>query len=375
MKFELGSRNTIVIKIGSALLVESGKIRDQWLKSIAADISQLVSNNIKVIIVSSGSVALGKKFLKFKSKKLSLEEKQAAAAVGQIKLMGFYDAFFKEYNLEVAQILLTVPDCNNRKRYLNSKNTIETLIKNNIIPVINENDTIAVDEIKIGDNDRLAARVSQMVSADLLVLFSDIDGLYDKNPKIHDDATFIHTVNKITKDIVAMASGPSTSLGTGGMNTKIEAAKMAATSSCDTIITNGLPDNPLRQLLDGKKNYTIFHGKKSNTKPRKEWLAGFFNTKGEVVVNTLARETLLTKKISLLPVGVIKVTGKFEKGDAIFVKDKDNNHIASGISSYCSKDLRKIIGKNSKEIKKLLGENSKTELIHIDDLVVCHSQI
>jgi len=369
MKFELGLRKKIVIKIGSSLLVENASVREEWLKSLASDISELLSKNIEIVIVSSGAIALGKSFLKSKNKKLSLEEKQAAAAIGQIQLMSFYRDFFKKHNLDVAQILLTASDCNSRQRYLNSKNTIETLLKNHLIPIINENDTVAVDEIKIGDNDRLAARVAQMISADLLILFSDIDGLYDKNPKTNKDAKLISEVEKITKEVEEMASGAVSEVGTGGMVTKIKAAKMASTASCDTIITNGLVKNPLQKLLNGKQNYTIFHSEKNLATSRKNWLSGFLNAKGEVVVNSCARDALLSKKISLLPIGVTKIIGQFEKGEAIFIKDEDGNHIASGISNYSSSDAKKIIGKNSKEVKDIFGK-VKVEIIHIDNMVV-----
>jgi glutamate 5-kinase len=370
MKFDLGKRKRIVIKIGSSLLVEDGQVRKKWLKGFVADIADLSSKNVKIVIVSSGAIALGKAFLKSKREKLSLGEKQAAAAIGQIQLMSFYRNSLSKCNLDVAQILLTAADCNSRKRYLNAKNTIDTLLKNGLIPIINENDTVAVDEIKIGDNDRLAARVAQMISADLLILFSDINGLYDKNPKTNKDAKFVPKVMKITKNIEEMAGGAVSSVGTGGMVTKIKAAKMAADASCDTIITNGLVDKPLKKLLDGKQDYTIFPSKNSSTKSRKKWLAGFLNAKGEVIVNLCAKEALMSKTNSLLPVGVTKISGKFEKGDAVFIKDEEGRHIASGISNYSSLEARKIIGKKSKDIKKLLGKDAKSELVHIDDMVV-----
>jgi glutamate 5-kinase len=370
MEFDLGKRKKIVIKIGSSLLVEEGVVRENWLKDLALDISNLIKKNIEVVIVTSGAIALGKNFLKSKNKKLSLEEKQAAAAIGQIQLMSFYRSFFKKNNLEVAQILLTAADCNNRERYLNSQNTISTLLKNHIIPIINENDTVAVDEIKIGDNDRLAARVAQMISADLLILFSDIDGLYDKNPKTNKEAKLIFEVKKITKDIEDMAGGSSSNVGTGGMITKIKAAKMLNNSSCNTIITSGLVKNPLQKLLAGKQNYTIFYSENKNSKSRKKWLSGILNAKGEIVINICAKEALISKKISLLPIGVLKINGNFEKGEAVFVKDEDGNHIASGITSYSSYEAERIIGKNSNELKEILGKTAKKELIHIDNLVM-----
>lgn len=364
------SRKKLVIKIGSSLLVSEGELRQKWLKNFAKDIAELVEKNFQIVIVSSGAIALGRTILKVKNKKLSLEEKQAAAAIGQIQLMSFYRDFFKKLNLNVAQILLTAADCNDRERYLNSHNTIETLLKNRVIPIINENDTVAVDEIKIGDNDRLAARVAQMISADLMILFSDIDGLYDKNPRAHKDAKLISEVFEITKDIEEMAGGAGSNVGTGGMVTKILAAKMLANSACEAVITNGTSDNCLKKLVEGKQNFTIFHNRNKAANSRKNWLAGFVNPKGEVIVNECAVEVLRNKKISLLPIGVVAVKGDFKKGDAIFIRDEKGNHIASGLSNYSAADAKKVLEKKSAEVKKILGKGAKAELVHIDNLVV-----
>ncbi|MBM5783113.1 MAG: glutamate 5-kinase [Pelagibacterales bacterium] len=370
MKLDLEKRKKIVIKIGSSLLVEKGALREKWLKKFAVDVSDLVKSNFQITIVSSGAIALGKSFLKVGQRKLSLEEKQAAAAIGQIQLMGFYRDFFAKCNLNVAQILLTASDCNDRDRYLNSKNTIETLLKNQIVPIINENDTVAVDEIKIGDNDRLAARVAQMISADIMILFSDIDGLYDKNPKVEKSAKLIKEVFEITKEVENMAGGAVSSVGTGGMITKILAAKMLANSGCDAVITNGVSNNALKKLVNGQQNFTIFHSKNIASKSRKKWLSGFFNPKGEIIINSCAVEALQDKKISLLPIGAIAVQGNFKKGEAVFIKDEKGNHIASGISNYDVLDVKRILEKKSTEVKKILGKSAKSELVHIDNLVV-----
>lgn len=370
MKFNLSNKKKLVIKIGSSLLVAEGKLREKWLKKFTADVANLVKKDFQITIVSSGAIALGRAALKVSSTKLSLEEKQAAAAIGQIKLMSFYRDFFKEAKMDVAQILLTAADCNARDRYLNCKNTIETLLKNHVVPIINENDSVAVDEIKIGDNDRLAARVAQMISADVMILFSDIDGLYDKNPKTSKNAKLISEVFEITKEIENMAGGAVSGVGTGGMITKILAAKMLTNSGCDAVITNGTSDNALKNLLDGKQNFTIFYSKKKSEKSRKNWLSGFLNAKGEVIINQCAVEALRSKKISLLPIGVVAVKGKFEKGDAVFIKDEKGNHIASGISNYAASDAKKILEKKSSEVKKILGNSAKKELVHADNLVV-----
>ncbi len=363
-------KKRLVIKIGSSLLVSEGELRQKWLKSFVKNVAQLIAKNIEVVIVSSGAVALGRGALAMQNKKLSLQEKQAAAAIGQIHLMGFYRDLFAKHNLNVAQILLTASDCNDRERYLNSHNTLETLLKNRVVPIINENDTVAVDEIKIGDNDRLAARVAQMVAADLMILFSDIDGLYDKNPRTEKDAELIKEVFAITKEIEAMAGGAGSSVGTGGMVTKIMAAKMLANSNCETVITNGFAENSLQKLLAEQQNFTIFHNKEKAAKSRKNWLSGFVNPKGEAIVNECAVEALRSKKISLLPIGVVAVKGDFKKGDAIFIRDESGAHIASGISNYDAVDAKKVLQKKSDEVKKILGKGAKSELVHIDNLVV-----
>ena len=364
---EFSGVKRIVVKVGSSLLVENSALREKWLQKFAADVASLVTQKIEVVIVSSGAIALGRG-LWSSDKKLTLAEKQAAASVGQIELMSSYRDYFRKHKTNVAQILLTAADCNARERYANSQNTINTLLAKGIVPIINENDTVAVDEIKIGDNDRLAARVAQMISADLLILFSDIDGLYNKNPKVFADAQLILEVKKITKEIEEMAGGSSSLVGTGGMITKIVAAKMAVMAGCETIITNGLVENSLQKLFAGKQNYTIFRSAKKGlnaVKSRKKWLSGFLNAKGEVIINNRAREAMAAKKISLLPVGIISVAGDFKIGDLVFIKDEDGNHIASGTTNYGLSEAKKILGKNSDEVKKILV---KTEFVHIDNL-------
>jgi glutamate 5-kinase len=370
MIFDFTNKKKLVFKIGSALLVEDDKLRQKWIKSFAKNVAELVEKNFEIAIVSSGAVALGKSFVKDKKSRISLEEKQAAAAIGQIQLMSFFRDCFKKLNLNVAQILLTASDCNDRDRYLNAKNTIDTLIKNRIIPIINENDTIAVDGIKIGDNDRLAARIAQMISADVMILFSDIDGLHNKNPKTHENAKLIPKVSAITKEIENMAGGAVSGVGTGGMATKILAAKMLTYAGCDTVITNGVSNNSLKKFVEGKQDFTVFLSNKKTNKSRKNWLSGFLNTEGRLVVNAPAKEVLLNKKISLLPIGVVDVKGDFLAGDAIFICDEEGAHIASGITNYASLDVKRILGKKSDEVKKILGKEAKKELVHIDNMVL-----
>jgi glutamate 5-kinase len=370
MKLDLTNKKKLVLKIGSSLLVSGGVLREKWLKNFAADVAALIKDGFEITIVTSGAIALGKQNLKTNSSKLSLQEKQAAAAVGQIQLMSFYRSFFKKFDVEVAQILLTASDCNSRDRYLNCKNTIQTLLQNRIIPIINENDSVAVDEIKIGDNDRLAARVAQMISADLMILFSDIDGLYDSNPKNNKNAKLISEVFEINKEIENMAGSAGSDVGTGGMVTKIAAAKMLKDSGCDALITSGIADNPLKKLISGKQNFTIFYGKKIAKNQRKKWIAGFLNMKSGVVINKCAVDIFKSKKVSLLPIGVVAAIGDFKKGDAIFIRDEEGNHIASGITNYSAAEVKKILEKKSTEVKKILGKSAKSEVVHIDNLVV-----
>jgi glutamate 5-kinase len=361
----------IVIKIGSSLLVRDAKFRDKWLKNFVQDIAGLIEKKNQVIIVSSGAVALGRLILKkIDQAKFSMKEKKAAAAVGQVHLMSFYRDFFKKFNLNIAQILLTASDCNDRERYLSSKNTIETLLKNRVIPIINENDSVAVDEIKIGDNDRLAARISQMISADLMILLTDIDGLYNKNPKIDKNAKLIKEIFSITKEVESMAGDTSSRVGTGGMKTKIMAAKMVNDDSCDVLIAKGIEENSLKNLFLGKQNYTIFYGKNKNIKSRKKWLSGIINTENGVVVNQLAAKTLKSKKVSLLPIGVIGVKGNFIKGEIIAIYDENNIKIGNGISNYDASDVNKIMLKRSEEVVKIFGKNAKKEVIRIDNLSI-----
>ncbi|MFM7620279.1 MAG: glutamate 5-kinase [Alphaproteobacteria bacterium] len=378
MKLKIENFQRIVVKIGSSLLIQNEQIRQKWLTEFAKDVKELIEKKVELIIVTSGAVALGRSILANKSlNKLSVEQKQACASVGQIKLMSTYHEIFKKFDLTVAQILLTATDCNSRKSYLNCQNTINTLIKNNAIAIINENDSVAVDEIKIGDNDRLASRVAQMTNSDLLILFSDIDGLFDKNPKTHKNAQFISQINKIDKNVENMAKGSSSLVGTGGMITKIQAAKMALNANCPTVITSGIENRALQKLFFSEKKYTIFCKNDSkNTssnqsiKSKKNWLYGIVNPKGILIVNDLASQTLQQKKASLLAVGVIALQGNFMKGDVVFIKDQKNQHIASGIVNYSKNDAEKILQKNSEQIKKIFGNKAKPELVHIDNLVI-----
>ncbi len=364
---EIKSKKRIIIKIGSNILIEDNEIRKKWLKTLAQDILYLKSLKKEIILVSSGAIALGRKFLKTKSR-LSLEEKQAACSVGQIELILEYRDIFREFNLNISQILLTSYDSSHRQSYLNAKNTLNTLIDNNIIPIINENDTVATEEISIGDNDRLAARVAQMIDADLLILLSDIDGLYNKNPNINKDAKFINLIEDINDDIEKMASDSISSVGSGGMITKIKAAKMAFNCGCSTIIANGSGEHPLDNLLNGGK-FSLFKSNQKKIKSKKRWILDDFKAKGELIVNENA-VLALKNGSSLLAVGVQMVIGKFEEGDNILIKDVENKHVATGISAYSSTNIKIIRGKNTDQIREIFGSDIKEELIHRDNMVI-----
>lgn len=357
----------VVIKIGSSTLVEAGSIRVDWLDSFLKDIKMLLDSGIETVVVTSGSIAVGKSHFQ-DGKVTTIAQKQAAAAVGQIDLISCYKDLAQRNHFNVAQVLLSASDFDDRERYDNLYNIFKELSLRNIVPIVNENDSVTVDEIKIGDNDRLAARVAQICDSDLLILLSDIDGLYDKNPNIHDDAKFISKVDVITKEIEDMASGASSDYGTGGMSTKIVAAKMASLSGCKTVITNGNKLYPISSLIDGVSRCTLFDADKKSVRYRKRFISGFMDAKGEVVVNERARNVLVHENVSLLPVGIVKVFGDFKKGDLIFVKDEDGNHIASGYANYDAISAKKVIGMKSEEVRRVLGD-IKSELIHVDNLI------
>ncbi len=360
-------KKRIVIKIGSNLLVDKDGVKKAWLKSLVDDIVLLRKSGKEIILVTSGAIAIGKKALN-KQSNLTLKEKQAACSVGQIELMSCYKEIFAKHNIDIAQILLTGTDSSHRNSYLNAKNTFTTLIENDIIAIVNENDTVATEEIRIGDNDRLAARVAQMVGADLLILLSDIDGFYEENPHINANAKLIEKIEKIDEKIEKMASHSTSSVGTGGMITKIKAAKMAFNSGCDTIITSGIENNPINSLFNGSR-HSLFKSNKKKINSRKAWIVDEFNFKGELIINDCAVKALASGS-SLLPIGVDKVIGKFEEGDNILIKDSKGKHIATGISYYSFSNTKLIIGKNTSQIKEIFGQKIKEELVHRNNMVI-----
>jgi glutamate 5-kinase len=360
----------VVVKVGSALLVESatGRLNRAWLETLASDIGHLRSRGQDVLLVSSGAIALGRRHLGLESGRLKLEESQAAAAVGQIRLAHAWKDVLEQHSLTVAQILLTFGDTEERRRYLNARSTLGTLLKLGAIPVINENDTVATSEIRYGDNDRLAARVAQMMSADCLVLLSDVDGLYTADPSRDASAQLIPEVHRITPEIERMASGAASAVGSGGMSTKIAAAKIAVTAGCHMCVAAGREMHPLKRI-EGGARCSWFYPAASPATVRKQWIAGTLKPAGELHVDAGAA-TALRRGKSLLPAGVVRVDGKFERGDAVIVRDSGGLEIARGLSAYSSADAERLQGRKSVEIEALLGFRGRDELIHRDDLVI-----
>ena len=360
----------VVVKVGSALLVEpsTGSVNRAWLETLAEDLATLRARGQEVVLVSSGAIALGRRELGLGRGKLKLEEKQAAAAVGQIRLAHAWKDALEQRGLTVAQVLLTLGDTEERRRYLNARNTLTTLLRLGAIPVINENDTVATAEIRYGDNDRLGARVAQMVSADCLVLLSDVDGLYTADPSREPDAQFIPEVGRITPDVEAMAGGSASDVGSGGMATKVMAAKIAVAAGCHLCIAAGREVHPLRRIESGAR-CTWFVAEASPVTVRKQWIAGMLKPAGELTVDEGAARALRDGK-SLLPAGVTRVKGRFDRGDAVVVLDAAGLEIARGLAAYSSADAERIRGRRSGELEQLLGYRGRDEMIHRDDLVL-----
>ncbi len=364
----LKNSKIIVIKIGSSLLVDKKKkIRKKWLSSFAEDIYKLKSKNKKIIIVSSGAIALGCKKMNYNKANLKLDKSQAIASVGQIELMNLFSQTFSKFKLDISQILLTLDDTEERRRSINAKRTFDNLFNLDYIPIVNENDTIATSEIKYGDNDRLASRVAQITNADTLVLLSDVDGLFTKNPKLYKDAKLIKKVNNLNKELKDINTRGITEFGKGGMNTKIEAAKICNLAGCNMVIANGLFSNPINKI-EKENNCTWFISKISKLHARKKWIISSISPKGELIIDDGAKRALVSGK-SLLAAGIKKVSGKFNKGDHIKVLDVKRKEFARGLSSFSSEEIKKIMGCHSKEIRKILGYITKDEVVHKDDMV------
>ncbi len=358
----------IVIKIGSSLLVDKDKkIRKKWLSSFAKDIQRLINLKKKIVIVSSGAIAMGCIKMNFNKKNLKLDKSQAVASIGQIELMNLFSNTFSKFNLNISQILLTLEDTEVRRRSLNAKRTLENLFNLGFIPIVNENDTIATSEIKYGDNDRLASRVAQITNADTLVLLSDVEGLYTKNPKKYKDAKLIKKVENLNEELKNINFKGNNELGSGGMNTKIEAAKICQLSGCNMIIANGLHLYPINEIIKNN-NFTFFVSKVSKLDARKKWIISSISPKGELIIDEGAKKALKNGK-SLLAAGIKSVNGKFNKGDHVKILDKLNRECARGLCSFSSNEVRKILGHQSKEIIKILGYTTKSEVVHKDDMV------
>jgi glutamate 5-kinase len=366
----LASAKRLIVKIGSALLVdeESGGIRRKWLDALADDVAALRERGVDVILVSSGAIAVGRRHLGLATGTLRLEEKQASAATGQIRLAHAYQETLARHHITVAQILLTLGDTEERRRHLNARSTLSTLLKMGAVPVINENDTVATAEIRFGDNDRLAARVAAMISADTLVLLSDIDGLYTADPRKNKDATHIAEITEMTSDIEAMAGEAPTGYSSGGMVTKLAAARIAMSAGCRMAIADGRRMNPLQAILDGGTCSWFLPASEPKT-ARKRWIAGALKPSGTLVVDAGALQALKSGR-SLLPAGIMRVEGRFERGDAVIVTDADGNEVARGLVAYSARDAKHIMGHKSREIADLLGYRGRDEMIHRDDLVL-----
>ncbi len=360
----------IVVKVGSSLLVDAkaGRLNETWLASLAADLAALHGGKRDLLVVSSGAIALGRTVLKLPAGPLELEDSQAAAAVGQIALARTWTEALSRHGITAGQVLVTLGDTEERRRYLNARSTIDKLLEWRAVPVINENDTVATSEIRYGDNDRLAARVATMVSADLVVLLSDVDGLYDAPPGTTASAQHIPRVERITPEIEAMAGAAGSGLSRGGMQTKIEAAKIATGAGTHMVIASGHVEHPLDAIAKGAR-CTWFLAAGNPVTARKKWIAGSLEPKGTLTIDAGA-VAALRRGNSLLPVGVARIEGDFARGDAVIIRGPDGAEIGRGLCAYDAEDAQKIRGRSSADIEAILGFSGRAEMIHRDDLVV-----
>jgi len=373
MARSLSDYKRITVKIGSALLVENGRLKREWLESLADDLQALSEAGKEVLVVSSGSIALGRGVLDLPAGPLKLEQAQAAASVGQIALAQAYSEILGARGLTAGQILLTLGDTEERRRYLNARETISTLLKMGAVPIINENDSVATSEIRYGDNDRLGARVATMASADLLVLLSDVDGLDTAAPQTDPNAIFLPEVPQVTQEIEAMAGAPGSAFSSGGMKTKIDAAKIAQSAGTTMIIASGKTLNPLDAIENGARA-TWFPAPSSPSRARKTWISGHLKPHGTIQLDAGALKAVKAGK-SLLPAGVTKVDGTFTRGDAVRIVDADGHDVGRGLVAYDYGEASLIIGRNSKEIEAIVGYPGRAEMIHTDDLVLSTSDL
>jgi glutamate 5-kinase len=367
---KLASFRRVVVKVGSSLLVDSnaGTVNADWLRSLVEDLAELAKRGASLLVVTSGAIALGRTVVKLARGPLKLEESQAAAAVGQIALARVWAEMLANFGLTAGQILLTLGDTEERRRYLNARETIGKLLELGAVPVINENDTVATTEIRYGDNDRLAARVATMTSADLLILLSDIDGLYSAPPQENPSAQLIPVVPHVSAEIEAMAGAAESDLSRGGMRTKIEAAKIATAAGTHMVIASGRKLHPVRAIADGGA-CTWFLTPANPVTARKKWIAGALEPKGSIHVDAGA-VAALRRGSSLLPAGVVKISGTFARGDAVLVRGPDGAEIGRGLVAYDSADAERLVGQNSKRIEGILGYRGRSEMVHRDDLAL-----
>ncbi len=365
----LGGYRRLVVKIGSALLTtEEGGLSESWLAALAADLHAVARRGQQLLIVSSGAVALGSSRLGLTARSSRLDEQQAAAAVGQVRLANAWQAVMAPYGVTVAQVLVTPDDTEDRRRHLNARGTLETLLELGALPVINENDTTATDELRYGDNDRLAARVAQMVSADGLLLLSDIDGLYTRDPTQHPDAEHVDCVERITPEIEAMAGPGASRWGSGGMRTKLAAARIAVAAGCEMIIADGRMNAPISALEAGARS-TLFRSTRTPGAARKRWIASTLEPRGRLTLDAGALAAL-ERGGSLLPVGVTAVDGEFARGDAVTLVDAGGRERGRGMIAYGADEARRIMGRRSGEIPGILGYAGRDVMVHRDDLVL-----
>ena len=370
MNRTIKSYSRIVIKIGSALLVDDSGLRREWMESLIEDVATLVADGKEVLIVSSGAIALGRRELPdtLRTGTLKLEESQAAAAIGQIVLARAYSETLGAHGIASGQILLTLGDTETRRRYLNARSTIDALLRWKSVPIVNENDTVATTEIRYGDNDRLAARVASMVGADLLVLLSDIDGLYTAAPHLDPNAEFLTEVESITPEIEKMAGGAASEFSRGGMKTKIDAGKIATAAGVTMVIGSGKADHPLAAIDNGARS-TWFAPSPNPINERKKWIAGGLEISGSITIDSGALVALESGK-SLLPAGVTKIDGEFSRGDTVNILSPNGQKIGRGLIEYDAEVATKVMGLKSKQIQELLGPTIRTAMIHRDDMVL-----
>jgi glutamate 5-kinase len=360
----------VVVKIGSGVISNNAGLEPERVAAIAADICELLGRGLEVIVVSSGAVAAGKGKLGIVGRLQTIPQKQACAALGQTRIIREYRETFLSHGYNVAQVLLTRDDLSNRRRYLNARNTVMTLLEYGVTPVVNENDTVVVEEIRFGDNDNLSALVTNLVEADLLIILSDVDGLYDKDPSIHSDAQLIPIVERVTPAIEALGGGSNNSLGTGGMGTKLKAAKKAALSGVGTLILNGRSDGILKQVFAGEDVGTYLLPRQSKMTAKKHWIAFSKKPRGKLLVDNGGYDAVLSHGKSLLPSGIVGVEGKFERGDAVRLCDSDGQEFARGVTNYSLTEVLQIMGKQCAEIGQVLGYTYRDEVVGRDDLVL-----